>query len=167
MAAAELTGTDFVPGNGVNNGAEHPGPASDAASASASVKTAESEPAVAEYGNSGHESHSISANAPEAAEIVEPSVAIAQPAKAASEAGGADQETVFRFDSEPTSSALVAVVELKELNDPLDPHVPLGQEEDDGMVVKMVANAPDEHAATHGNSASHHGIVSAHHDLLI
>ncbi|MDH2346829.1 LuxR C-terminal-related transcriptional regulator [Bradyrhizobium sp. SSUT77] len=179
---AESTESGFTPGAGVGNGAEQHAPASDAASASAAVKTAD--PAAVEHGNLGH---STAANAPEAAETVDPSVATGanaerensqhaaqsaatasedvQPAKAASETGGADQEPVFRF--EPAPATLVAVVELKHLNDPLDLHIPPGQKEALEVIVKMVPNAPDEHAANHGDHSPHHGIVPAHHDLLI
>lgn len=183
-AATEPTEADVKPGNGLGNGVDHHAPASDAASVSAAAKTAE--PAVVDHSNSRH---STAANTPEAADVVDPSVATggnaglgnsrhaaqsaaiasedAQPAKAASETGGADQEPVFRFDSEATPSTLVAVVELTALNDPLSPHVPSGQKEDLEMIVKMVPNAADEHAADHGNSGAHHGIVPAPHDLLI
>ncbi|MBP1095292.1 LuxR C-terminal-related transcriptional regulator [Bradyrhizobium diazoefficiens] len=183
-AATESTEAGSKPGNGVGNGAEHNAPVSNAAGASAAVKTAD--PAAVEHGNS---LHSTATNTPEAVEIVDPGVATggnaergnsqhaaqsaaiasedAQPAKAASETGGADQEPVFRFDSETVPSTLVAVVELKELNDARDPHVPLGQKEFLDMLGQMVPNAPDEHAANHGNNGPHHGIVLAPHDLLI
>lgn len=182
--ATESTASDFTPGTGVGNRGEQHAPASDTASASAAAKTAE--PAVVDHSNSGH---STAANTPEAADIVDPSVATgdnagrgnsqhaaqspaiasedAQPAKAASETSGADQEPVFRFDSEAAPSTLAAVVELKELNDSLGPHVPSGQKEDLEMIVKMVPNPTDVHAADHGNSGPHHGILSAPHDLLI
>lgn len=185
--SAKAAATDSIeagvePDTGVGNGAEHRAPASDATGASAAVKTAE--PAAVEPG-----AHSTAANTRETAEIVDPTVEAggnaergnsqhvaqsaaiasedAQPAKAASEAGGGDQEPVFRFDSETAPSTLVAVVELKELNDLLDPYVPRGQKEDLEMIVKMAPNAPDEHAANHGNNGPHHGIVPAPHDLLI
>jgi hypothetical protein len=183
-AATESTESGFTPATGVGNGAEQHAPASDAASASAAVKTAD--PAAVEHGNSGH---STAVNAPEAAETVDPSVATGanaerensqhaaqsaatasedvQSAKAAFETGSADQELVFRFDSEPAPATLVAVVELKDLNDLLDPHIPPGQKQDIEVIVKMVPNAPDEHAANHGDHSPHHGIVPAHHDLLI
>lgn len=181
IAATELTEAGFTPGNG----AGHHTAASDGAGAPAAEERT-AEPAVAEHGNSGH---SISANGPEAGEIVETSVAAgreaggenpqqaaqsaataseaAQPAKAASEIGGAHQELVFRFDSEAAPSTPVAVVEPKEIHGPLAPHVPLGQEEDLKMIVKMVPHALDEHTADHGNNGPHHGIVVAPHDLLI
>ncbi|WP_247384631.1 MULTISPECIES: hypothetical protein [unclassified Bradyrhizobium] len=183
-AAAELTEAGPIPGNGVGNGAEHRAPASDAASASAAVKTAE--PAVAEHGNSGHDLPSTSANATAAADIVEPSVAsgdnagdgnsqraapsaaialqAAQPAKAASETGGANQELVFHFDSEATPSV---AVEQKKHNNPLDTHVPPDQDADLDIIVKTPPNALDEHAANHGNNGTHHAIVTAPHDWLI
>jgi len=178
LAATESTEAGFTPGNG----AEHHAPASDAASASAAVATAE--PAAAAHGSSGH---STAANTPEAGEIAAPSVAAggdagggnaqqaaqsaaseaAQPAKAASKIGGADQELVFRFDGETAPSTSVAAVELKRVHDPLDPHVPLGQEGDLEMIVKMAPQAPVEHTADHGTNGPHHGIVPAPHDLLI
>ncbi|MDA9505184.1 response regulator [Bradyrhizobium sp. CCBAU 11386] len=183
-AATESTEAGSKPGNGVGNGAEHNAPVSNAAGASAAVKTAD--PAAVEH---GYSLHSTATNIPEAVEIVDPGVATggnaergnsqhasesaaiapedAQPAKAASETGGADQEPVFRFDSETVPSTLVAVVELKELNDARDPHVPLGQKGFLDMLGQMVPNAPDEHAANHGNNGPHHGIVLAPHDLLI
>ncbi|MGY4624015.1 LuxR C-terminal-related transcriptional regulator [Bradyrhizobium sp. USDA 4486] len=164
--------------------AEQHASASDAASASAAVKTAE--PAAAEHGNS---EHAAAANAPQAANIVDPSVAtggnaecgnsqqVAQPAatesedtqsaKAASVTGGADQEQVFRFDSETAPSTLVAIIAPKVLDSPIDPHVPPGQKEHLEMIVKAVPYAPDEHAANHGNSGAHHATIPAHHDLLI
>ncbi|WP_426425821.1 LuxR C-terminal-related transcriptional regulator [Bradyrhizobium genosp. A] len=182
-ATTESTEAGVKPANGGGNGAEYHAPASDAAGESA--KTAE--PIAVEPGNS--ELHSASANAPQAAEIIEPSVATggnagrgnsqhaaqsaaiasedAQPAKAAFETGGADQEPAFRFDSGVTPSTLVAVVELKDLNDPLDPHVPLGLAEDLAMIVKMGLNTLDEHAANYGNSGPHHATVPAPHDFLI
>jgi DNA-binding NarL/FixJ family response regulator len=184
-AATESTEAGVKPDNGAGNGAEYHAPASDAAGAAA--KTAE--PVAVEHGNSEHDLHSASANAPQGAEIIEPSVATeagadhgnsehaaqsaaiasedAQPAKAAFETGGADQEPAFRFDSGATPSPLVAVVELKDLNDPLDPHVPLGLAEDLAMIVKMGPNILDEHAANHGNSGPHHATVPAPHDFLI
>lgn len=185
-AATESTEADSKPGNGVSNGAEHHAPASDAAGAAGAVKMAE--PAAVEHGNSEHDLHSTSANALDAAEIIEPSVATGgnagrgnsqqaaqsaaiasedtQPPKAAFETG-AGQEPVFRFDSGATPSTPVAVVELKELNDPLAPHVPHGLGEDLEMIVKMGPNALDEHAANHGNSGPHHTTVPAPHDFLI
>ncbi|MGY3037164.1 DNA-binding NarL/FixJ family response regulator [Bradyrhizobium sp. USDA 4354] len=180
VAATEVTEAGFIPGNS----AEQHAPVSDVASASAAVTTAE--PAVAEHGNSGH---STSANRPEASETVEPSVATggdagggnpkkasqsaataseaAQPPKAASETGGADQDLVFRFDGKAAPSTLVAAVEPKEFHAPPDPHVPLGQEKDLEMIVKMVSHGLDEHTANHGNNGPHHGLVPAPHDLLI
>ncbi|MBR0951427.1 LuxR C-terminal-related transcriptional regulator [Bradyrhizobium canariense] len=182
-AATESTEAGSKPDNGVGNGAEQHAPASDAASASAAVKTAD--PAAVEHGNSGH---STAVNAPEAAETVDPSVVTGanaerensqhaaqsatasedvQPAKAAFETGSTDQEPVFRFDSEPAPATLVVVFELKDLHDPLDPHTPPGQKEDLAVIFKMVPTAPDEHAANHGGNSPHHGIVPAPHDLLI
>lgn len=177
-AATESTEVGVKPDNGVGNGAEHYAPASDAAGESAKT----GEPGGADHGKPGH---SIAANAPEAAEI-DPGVATAasvdhgnsqqaaqsaaiasedtQPPKAAFETGSADQERVFRFDSGVALFTPVAVVELKELNDPL---APLGQGEDLETIVKMAPNALDEHAANHGNSGPHHATVAAPHDFLI
>ncbi|QOG22511.1 LuxR C-terminal-related transcriptional regulator [Bradyrhizobium sp. SEMIA] len=182
--ATEPSQSDSKPGNGVGNGAEQHAPASDPASAAAAVKTAET--AAVDHGNSGH---STAANTLEAADIVDPSVATggnaergnsqhpaqsaaiasddAQPAKAAAVTGGADQEQVFRFDSEAAPSTLVAIVAPKKLDDPLDQHVPPGQQADLEAIAKMVAIAPDEHANNHGNGGPHHAIVPAHHDLLV
>jgi hypothetical protein len=127
-----------------------------------------------EHGNSGH---STSENAPEVAEIVEPSVATggnpqqavpsaaivseaAQPANAASETG----EPAFRFDGEAAPSTFVDVVEINELDHRLDS---LGRREALEMILKIVSPGVDEHAANHGNSDAHHAIVPAPHDLLI
>lgn len=186
VAAAEETEADFTPGNGIGNGAEYHAAGSDGASAPAAGTAAE--PAVVEHGNSGHDLDPSSANTSGTGEIVELSVATgphaggvnsqqaaqsataseaAQPTKAASEIGGGDQEPVFRFDSEAAPSTLVPVVELKELDDPLAPHVPLGLNEDLGTIVKMDPGTLDEHAVNHGNSGPHQGIVHAPHDLLI
>ncbi|MCP3391126.1 LuxR C-terminal-related transcriptional regulator [Bradyrhizobium sp. CCGB12] len=185
-ATTDVAEADFISGNGVGKGAEHRAPASDAASASAVSKTAE--PAVVEHGNSGHDLPSTSANA-SAAEIVKPSVASGdhagrgnsehvapsaaialeapQPAKAAPETGGVDRELVFRFDREATPATLVAAVEPKELHNPLDAHVPRGQEANLEMIVKALPNGLEEHAANDGNNGAHHAIVPASHDLLI
>ncbi|WFU76469.1 LuxR C-terminal-related transcriptional regulator [Bradyrhizobium sp. CB2312] len=182
--ATEPTESDFTPGAGVGDEAEQHAPASDPASAAAAVKT--EEPVAVDHGNSGH---STAANTPEAAEVADPSVATngnaergnsqhaaqsaaiasddAQPAKVASATGGADQEQVFRFDSEAAPSALVAIVAPSKLDDPLDRHVPPGQQADLEVIAKMVPIATDEHANNHGNSGSHHAIVPAHHDLLV
>ncbi|QQN64913.1 response regulator transcription factor [Bradyrhizobium diazoefficiens] len=164
-AATGSTETGVKPDNGA---AEPHAAASDATGAAAAVKTAE--PVVVEHGNSEHDLNSTSANAPQAAQHAAQSAAIAsediQLANAAL-TGGADKEQVFRFDSGVTPSSLVAVVEPKDLNDPLDPHVPLGQGEDLEMIVKMGPDAPDEHAANHGNSGPHHATVAVPHDLLI
>jgi hypothetical protein len=182
--ATQLTESDVTPGADVGDGAEQQAPASDPVSAAAAVKTAA--PAAVDHGHSGH---SIAANTPEAAEVADPSVATganaergnsqhaaqsaaiasddAQTAKAASVTGGADQEQVFRFDSEAAPSTLVAIVAPKKLDDPFDQHVPPGQQASLEVIAKMVAIAPDEHANNHGNSGPHHAIVPASHDLLI
>ncbi|MGL3108124.1 hypothetical protein [Bradyrhizobium sp. BR 1432] len=149
------------------------------------VKTAE--PVAVEHGDLRHDLNSASANAQQAADIIDPSVATGgdagrgnsrraaqsaaiastQPAKAAFETGGADREPVFHFDSAAAPSTVIARVELKELNDPLDLRVPPGQPEDLEMIIKMVLNAPGEQAANHGNNGPHHAIGPAPHDLLI
>ncbi|MBR0975231.1 hypothetical protein JQ572_32030 [Bradyrhizobium japonicum] len=132
----ESTEADSAPGNGVGKGAENHAAASDTASVSAAVQT--TEPAVVEHGNSGHDLSSTSANA-------------------------ADQELVFRFDSEVTPSTPVAVAEPEELN---HPHVPPGQENLE-VIVNILPNALDGHAADHGNSGLHHVVIATPHDLLI
>jgi hypothetical protein len=175
--ATESAEADFIPGN---NGNEQRAPALDAAAA---VTTAE--PTVVEHGKSGHDLHASSADAPEAAEVVEPSVATggnaqqdmksaaiaseaAQPAKAATETGGLDNEPVFRFDSGTAPPALVAAVELKQPNNPIDPPGLLDQREGLEVILSLVTPGLDEqHAANHGNSGPHHSVVPAHHDLLI
>ncbi|MCJ9699526.1 LuxR C-terminal-related transcriptional regulator [Bradyrhizobium sp. SHOUNA76] len=171
-AATELTEAGFAPGNG----AEHHAPVLDVAGASAGE-----EPTVVEHGNSGHDSRR-SEDAPEAAEMVEPSVANGsnagnwpqaaqsaatalgpvQPAKVASEIGGA--ELAFRFDSYATPPTFVAVVEV---NNPLDPHVSLGQEKDLHIIGKLIPNALDEHAVAPVHNLPHHAILPAPHDVLI
>ncbi|MBR0704944.1 LuxR C-terminal-related transcriptional regulator [Bradyrhizobium liaoningense] len=167
-AATELTEADSTPGNGVGN----------------DKKTADA--TVVEHGNSGHDSQSTSANAPDTAETAEPSVAngdsaghgnaqqvaqlapiaseAAQPAQAVPETGSADQDLVFRFDSAATPSTPVAVVVAQVLDTLLDAHVPPGQQKALEIIVQMIPNAPDDHAASHGNSGSH---GHAAHDLLI
>ena len=89
------------------------------------MKTAE--PATVDHGNSQHAAQSAAIASDDA-----------HPAKAAVEIGGADQGPVFRFDSGPTPSPLVAIVEVKEFNDPLDGHVPPSQEESLGFNAKLV-----------------------------
>jgi hypothetical protein len=139
------------------------------------------------HGNSGHDSHANSASEPGAADVAKPSVATngnaesgsssqhaaqsaaivsdaAQPAKATSDAGGAAQELVFRFDSVASPPALVATVEPKELD---HPHVPPGRAADVETIVKITPDALDELATNHGNNGSHHATVPAPHDLLI
>ncbi|WFU28605.1 LuxR C-terminal-related transcriptional regulator [Bradyrhizobium sp. CB1717] len=167
-AAAESAEADPAPGNGVGN----------------DKKTAEA--AVVEHGNSGHDSQSTFADA---AGTVEPSVAsgdnaghgnsqqlaqfaaiaseAAQPAQAASEAGSANLDLVFRFDSAAASSTPVAVVVPQVLDTLLDAHVPPGQQKALEIIVQITASALDDHAANHGNSGSHPATGHAAHDLLI
>ncbi|MBH5398291.1 response regulator transcription factor [Bradyrhizobium sp. CNPSo 4010] len=183
-APAELAETDFITGNGVGDGADHRAPD---ASASAAVTTAKL--ADLQDGNSGHNLPSTPADASAATEIAEwgaakgdsaengnsqqttPPAAIAsvaaQPAKAAFETGGADQERVFRFDSDATPFTLIAAVEPEEIHIPLDPHVQPAHATNPDMLVKILPNALDDHAANHGNSSPHHVTVPAPHDLLI
>ncbi|WP_338314189.1 LuxR C-terminal-related transcriptional regulator [Bradyrhizobium sp. TM239] len=168
--ATELTEAGLAPGNG----AEHHVPVLDVAGASAGE-----EPAVVEHGNSEHDLHG-SKDAPEAAEMVEPSVPngsdsgnwpqAAQsaataldpvhPAKVASEIGGA--ELVFRFDNNATPPTFGAVAEV-----PPSPHVSPGQEEDLHIIGKLIPNALDEHAVAPVHNVPHHAVVPAPHDLLI
>ncbi|MET4119568.1 DNA-binding NarL/FixJ family response regulator [Bradyrhizobium sp. JR4.1] len=150
-ASTESTEDGGKPGNGTGDGAEHHASASDAAG---TMKTAE--PATVDHGNSQHAAQSAAIASDDA-----------HPAKAAFEIGGADQGPVFRFDSGPTPSPLVAIVEVKEFNDPLDAHVPPSQEESLGFNAKLVPHALNGHADDHGNNGAHQAIVPAHHDLLI
>ncbi|MCK1393755.1 response regulator transcription factor [Bradyrhizobium sp. 1] len=144
-AAAEPGETGFTPGN---HGADHAA-ATNAESASAAVQTAEL--GVAQHGKSGHDLPSDAAN----------------PVKAAPDTGGAHRELVFHFDSGTTPSPLIAVVEPTDLHDPHGLHLPPGQDADLYASVKTPPDAVDEHAANHGNHATHHAIVPAPHDLLI
>ncbi|WP_051383164.1 response regulator transcription factor [Bradyrhizobium sp. WSM3983] len=105
-------------------------------------------------GISQHVPHSAANNAPDAT----------QPPAATSEAGSADQELVFRFDSQPTPSPLTAVVELTATNDPpvlLDPDVGFG------APLKVSPPALQEHAVGHDNNAQPHATAHSPHDLLI
>ncbi|MET4040183.1 LuxR C-terminal-related transcriptional regulator [Bradyrhizobium sp. RT6a] len=151
VASTESTEADSKPGNGPRDGGEHHASASQAAG---TVKTAE--PATVDHGSSQHAAQSAAIASDDA-----------HPAKAAFETGGADQGPVFRFDSGPTPSPLVAIVEVKEFNHPLDAHVPPGQEESLGFNGKIVPHALNGHADDHGNNGPHQAIVPAHHDLLI
>ncbi|MET4762018.1 LuxR C-terminal-related transcriptional regulator [Bradyrhizobium ottawaense] len=171
-AATELTEAGFAPGNG----AEHQAPVLDVAGASAGE-----EPTVVEHGNSEHDLHG-SKDAPEAAEMVKPSVANGgdsgnwpqaaqpaataldpvQPAKVAFEIGGA--ELAFRFDSYATPPTFGAVVEL---DGPPGRHVPPGQEVDLHTIGKSIPDALDEHAVAPVHNVPHHAVVPAPHDLLI
>lgn len=181
VVATEMPEAKSKPGNGIGNDNEHQSQASDAADAQAALKTAE--PAAVEHGKSGHDLPSTSTNAVPG--LVDPSVAggdytaggnpqqparfasiasEAQPAKAASEISGTDQEAAFRFDSGPAPSTLVSVVEHKEVH---DPHVALGREDDLKTIVETVPHAMDEHAAHQGNNGPHQGIGPAPHDWLI
>ncbi|UWU80602.1 LuxR C-terminal-related transcriptional regulator [Bradyrhizobium huanghuaihaiense] len=169
--ATELAEADSAPSNGGGN----------------DKKTAEA--AVVEHGNSGHDSQSTSANAPDAAGTVEPSVAsgddaghgnaqqvmqfaaiaseAAQPAQAAPETGSANLDLVFRFDSAAASSTPVAVVVPQVLDTLLDVHVPPGQQKALETILHITSSALDDHAPNHGNSGLHPANGHAAHDLLI
>ncbi|MBR1177603.1 response regulator [Bradyrhizobium sp. KB893862 SZCCT0404] len=174
-AAMDSTDADANPGNGAEQHASDlpPGLAKKA------------DASDVEHGNSDH---SNSADAPDATATVETSVATvdsgdhgnsqhaAQPAATASETAppaavavatvGADQEPVFNFDNVASSPAVVAVVPTSVQNDPIDVHVPPGQQKIIETIAQLVSQAPDDHAASHVNNG-HHGNASAHHDLLI
>ncbi|WP_246670197.1 LuxR C-terminal-related transcriptional regulator [Bradyrhizobium stylosanthis] len=176
-AATDSTDADAKPGNGVGNSAEQQ--ASDLPPGLAKKADASD----VEHGNSDH---SNSADAPDATETVETSVATvdsgdhgnsqhaAQPATTASETApptavatvGADQEPVFNFDNVAPSATLVAVVPTSLQNDPIDVHVPPGQQKIIEAIAQMTPQTLDDNAAGHVNNG-HHGNASAHHDLLI
>ncbi|MBR1168003.1 LuxR C-terminal-related transcriptional regulator [Bradyrhizobium liaoningense] len=180
-ATAELPETLFISEKGVGDGDNH---RASNASMSATAATAD-----LQHSNSGYNLPSTSPNASAATEIAESSatrgdgagngnsqhatqpaaiaLAAAQPANAAFETGGADQERVFRFDSDATPFTLIVRAEPSEVHIPLDPHVQPGQVATPDILVKILPNALDEHAANHGNNGPHHATVPAHHDLLI
>ncbi|MEY9589505.1 DNA-binding NarL/FixJ family response regulator [Bradyrhizobium yuanmingense] len=180
----ELAETVFMSEKSVGEGDNHR--ASDA-SASAAVATAKL--ADLQHSNSGYNSHSASAKASAAAEIAESSATkgdsagngnsqhatqpaaiasvAAQPAKAAFETGGADQDRVFRFDSDATPFTPIVTIEPREVHIPLDPRAKPDQAATLDILVKILPNALDDPAANHGNNGPHHAPVAAHHDLLI
>ncbi|WP_257187343.1 LuxR C-terminal-related transcriptional regulator [Bradyrhizobium sp. WBAH42] len=180
-ATAELPETLFTSEKGVGDGDNH---RASNASMSATAATAD-----LQHSNSGYNLPSTSPNASAATEIAESSatrgdgagngnpqhatqpaaiaLAAAQPANAAFETGGADQERVFRFDSDATPFTLIVRAEPSEVHIPLDPPVQPGQVATPDILVKILPNALDEHAANHGNNGPHHATVPAHHDLLI
>ncbi|WP_439363496.1 LuxR C-terminal-related transcriptional regulator [Bradyrhizobium sp. DASA03005] len=180
-ATAELPETLFISEKGVGDGDNH---RASNASMSATAATAD-----LQHSNSGYNLPSTSPNASAATEIAESSatrgdgagngnsqpatqpaaiaLAAAQPANAAFETGGADQERVFRFDSDATPFTLIVRAEPSEVHIPLDPHVQPGQVATPDILVKILPNALDEHVANHGNNGPHHATVPAHHDLLI
>jgi hypothetical protein len=181
-ATTELAETDFISGKGVGNGNDR---APDA-SASAAVTTANL--ADLQHGNSEPNLPSISVDTSAATEIDESvatkgesagngnsqhatqpaaiALVAAQPAKAAFETG-ADQEWVFRFDSDATPITLIVRVESKEVHIPLDPHDQPGQAANPDILVKILPTTLDEHVANHGHNGQHHVSVLAPHDLLI
>ncbi|MDF0521226.1 LuxR C-terminal-related transcriptional regulator [Bradyrhizobium yuanmingense] len=180
----ELAETVFMSEKSVGDGDNHR-----ASNASASAAAATAKQADLQHSNSGYNSHSTSANASAAAEIAESSATkgesagngnsqhatqpaaiasvAAQPAKAAFEAGGADQDRVFRFDSDATPFTPIVRIEPREVHSPPDPRAQPGQAVTLDILVKILPNALDEPAANHGNNGPHHAPVAAHHDLLI
>ncbi|SCB38060.1 RNA polymerase sigma factor, sigma-70 family [Bradyrhizobium yuanmingense] len=183
----ELAETVFMSEMSVGDGDNHR-----ASNASASAAVATAKLADLQHSNSGynsHSSHSTSAKASAAAEIAESSATkgdsagngnsqhatqpaaiaseAAQPAKAAFETGAADQERVFRFDSDATPFTPIVTIEPREVHIPLDPRVKPGQTATLDILVKILPNGLDDPAANHGNNGPHHAPVAAHHDLLI
>ncbi|RTE94977.1 LuxR C-terminal-related transcriptional regulator [Bradyrhizobium sp. LVM 105] len=170
-AAMEMAGAKFKLDSGAaDDNQHHPQASGDAPGAA--------ESGSAEHGNSGH---SASAKEVEAGESVATNDSTdhgkpqqgahsganaslaAQPAKAASELWGADQEPVFRFDGEAPAATLVEFAEPQELH---NPHAALGQ---GGLrtIVETVPHVPDEHAPQQGHHGPHPGILHGPHDLLI
>ncbi|MCA1375555.1 MULTISPECIES: response regulator transcription factor [unclassified Bradyrhizobium] len=183
----ELAETVFMSEMSVGDGDNHR-----ASNASASAAVATAKLADLQHSNSGynsHSSHSTSAKASAAAEIAESSATkgdsagngnsqhatqpaaiasvAAQPAKAAFETGGADQDRVFRFDSDATPFTPIVRIEPREVHIPLDPRAKPDQAATLDILVKILPNALDDPAANHGNNGPHHAPVAAHHDLLI
>jgi hypothetical protein len=78
-----------------------------------------------------------------------------------------DQEPVFRFDSDATPLTAIAAVEPEEVHIPLDPHDQRSQAANPDILVKILPNALDDHAANHGNDGPHHANAATPHDLLI
>ena len=180
----ELAETVFMSEKSVGEGDNHR-----ASNASASAAVATAKLADLQHSNSGYNSHSASAKASAAAEIAESSATkgdsagngnsqhatqpaaiasvAAQPAKAAFETGGADQDRVFRFDSDATPFTPIVRFEPREVHIPLDPRAKPDQAATLDILVKILPNALDDPAANHGNNGPHHAPVAAHHDLLI
>lgn len=138
---------------------------------------AATEPGGASHSKSGHSSSAKGADADESAatngntDHGKPQQVVhsgksgsepAQPAKAASELGGADQQPVFRFDGEAAAATLVGSVEPQ---DHRNPHAALDQE---GFrtIVEMVSHVPDEHVVPLGHHP-HPGTLPGPHDLLV
>ncbi|TFV80581.1 response regulator [Bradyrhizobium frederickii] len=170
-AAMEMAGAKFKLDSGAPDDNEHhPQDSSDAPGAAESGSP--------EHGNSGH---SASAKEVDAGESIATNDSTdhgnsqqgahsganaslaAQPAKAASELWGADQEPVFRFDGEAAAATLVEFAEPQELH---NPHAALGQ---GGLrtIVETVPHVPEEHAAQQDHHGPHPGIPHGPHDLLI
>ncbi|MDF0494626.1 response regulator transcription factor [Bradyrhizobium yuanmingense] len=183
----ELAETVFMSEMSVGDGGNHRASNASASAAVATAKLADLQ--HSNSGNNSHSSHSTSAKAPAAAEIAESSATkgesagngnsqhapqpagiaseAAQPAKAAFEAGGADRERVFRFDSDATPFTPIVTIEPREVHIPLDPRAKPGQAATLDILVKILPNGLDDPAANHGNNGHHHAPVAAHHDLLI
>ncbi|WP_370098793.1 LuxR C-terminal-related transcriptional regulator [Bradyrhizobium yuanmingense] len=180
----ELAETVFMSEKSVGEGDNHR-----ASNASASAAVATAKLADLQHSNSGYDSHAASAKASAAAEIAESSATkgdsagngnsqhatqpaaiasvAAQPAKAAFETGGADQDRVFRFDSDATPFTPIVRFEPREVHIPLDPRAKPDQAATLDILVKILPNALDDPAANHGNNGPHHAPVAVHHDLLI
>ena len=183
-AATDSTEADAKPGNGVGNASEQQASASDVPPGLAKKADASD----IEHGNSDHSNSADAPDAPDAAETIEASAATADstdhgnsqhaaqsatdtpgaaaPAEAVVVTVGTAQEPVFNFDNVAPSPTLVAVVPTSVQNDPLDVHVPPGQQKVLETIAQLTLQAPDDHAVSHVNNG-HHGNASAHHDLLI
>ncbi|MGY8633528.1 LuxR C-terminal-related transcriptional regulator [Bradyrhizobium sp. 14AA] len=140
-AATQLAEIDSTPGNGAGKDNGHGASASDAAGPSAVANTA----AVVEHGNFGHDLDSTSAGAPDAAGIVDPSVATAD-----GPGGGNSQHA-----SDPTS-AKAAVTELAEAD--TTPGNGAGKDNGHGAAASdaagtsAAANTAEPVVVEHGNS---------------
>lgn len=179
----ELAEIDSRSGKGAGDSANHGAPNASASAAETTAKLAD-----LQHGNPGHNLPPTFANASETTDMAESSAAkggsagngnsqqatqpaaialvTAQPAKTAFETG-VDQAPVFRFNSEATPFTLIVAAGPKEAHIPLDAHDPRGQAASPDMLVKILYNALDEHAANQSNSGPHHSTAPAPHDLLI
>jgi len=175
-AATDPTDADSKPGNGGGNGAEQQ------ASNLPPGLAKKADASDVDHGNSGHsdtpdatetiESSIVTAdtadhgNSQHAAQSAADTSGVAPPAEATVVTVGTSQEMVFNFDSPAPAPTSVAVVQPNVQNDPLDLHIPPGQQKIIETIAQVIPQAPDDHAAGHGNNG-HHGNSSAHHDLLI